>query len=321
MKRIGILLICILLFCLEACKPSDKGCTDPKANNMDSEAIENDGSCTYDDVWINPSRSIVLHESLGETSGLIYWQGSLWTHNDNSDTRLYSLDTSSAAVLEEVRLEGVENINWEDMDQDAEYIYLGDFGNNASGNRDDLHILRIQKSSLISGNPSIDTIWFTYSNQQDLNPVTFNTTEFDCEALVVNSERIILFTKQWTTGHTTAYALSKQPGVQVAQMLNSFNVKGLISGAVYLESEQVLVLSGYTGILQAFLYLFYDFPKEDFFAGNKRRLNISVPFLQVEGITSVDGLSYYLSNESYVLAPANTPAQLHLIELHPYLKD
>lgn len=320
-KISGMFLLCILLFGLEACKPSDKGCTDPNANNMDAEAIENDGSCTYDDVWINPARSMPLGEELVESSGLIFWNGKLWSHNDNTDTRLYALDTATGTLVEEILLEGVENINWEEIDQDDDYIYVGDFGNNASGNRDDLRILRIQKNSLISGSPSIDTIWFSYSNQQDLNPVNFNSTEFDCEAFVVSSERIYLFTKQWTTGYTTAYSLSKEPGSHVAQKLNSLNVNGLISGAVYLEAEQLLVLSGYTGILQAFLYVFYDFPAEDFFAGNKRQINLSLPFLQVEGITTVDGLSYYLSNESYVKAPVNTPQQLHLVNLHSYLKD
>lgn len=306
---------------MEACKTSDKGCTDPKANNLDANASENDGSCTYDDVWMNPSRSIVLSDKLKETSGLIFWNGTLWSHNDNSDTRLYAIDTASGDITEEILLEGVENINWEEIDQDPDYIYVGDFGNNASGNRDDLHILRIEKNSLLSGSPSIDTILFSYSNQQDLSPVNFNATEFDCEAFVVSSERIYLFTKQWTTGHTTAYTLSKQPGIHVAQKLNSLDVNGLITGAVYLEAKQLLVLSGYTGILQAFLYVFYDFPGEDFFAGNKRQLNLTLPFLQLEGITTVDGLSYYLSNESYVQAPVNTPQQLHLVNLHSYLKD
>jgi len=321
LKFTVILFLCVLLSGLVACKSSDKGCTDPKANNLDVDAIENDGSCTYDDVWMNPSRSVNLSEALSENSGLIFWNGRLWTHNDNSDTRLYALDTVSGNIVEEILLEGVENIDWEDIDQDKEYIYVGDFGNNASGNRDDLNILRIQKSSIIAGNPSIDTIWFTYSDQQDLSPRNFNSTEYDCEAFVVSSERIYLFTKQWTTGFTTAYALSKQPGNHVAQKLHTLDVKGLVSGAVYLEAEQVLVLSGYTGILQAFLYVFYDFPEDDFFAGNKRRLNLSPPFLQVEGITTVDGLSYYVSNESYVKEPVNTPPQLHLVELHTYLKE
>ena len=321
MKRIGLLLFLLFPLFLEACNSSGKGCTDTLAYNLEAEAIENEGSCTYDDVWLTPVKSMLLPGSLNETSGLLFWKGRLWTHNDNTDTRIYGLDTASAAIQEEYLLEGVENINWEDMDQDSEYIYLGDFGNNASGNREDLHILRIQKSSLLSANPSIDTIWFTYSDQTDLSPVTFNQTEFDCEALVVGSEHIYLFTKQWISGHTTAYILSKQAGTHVAQKLDSFDIKGLVTGAFYLESKQLLVLCAYTGVLQPFLYVLNDFHGDDFFGANKRRVNLSLPFHQVEGIYSLDGLTYYLSNEAYVNEPVNIPQKLHLIELHPYLEE
>jgi hypothetical protein len=288
---------------------------------LQADAVENDGSCTYEEVWLSPTKSMILSESLKETSGLLFWDGLLWTHNDNVDTRLYGLDTANTAILGDYLLEGVENTNWEDMDQDSKYIYLGDFGNNASGNREDLNILRIEKSSLLSGSPSIDTIWFTYSDQHDLSPVSFNQTEFDCEALVVGSEHIYLFTKQWISGHTTVYTLPKQKGTHVAQKTDSYNISGLITGACYFEAEKVLVLCGYTGILQPFVYLLYDFPGDDFFAGNKRRVNISLPFHQVEGIASMDALSYYLSNESYVKAPVNISQQLHLIKLHSFLEE
>jgi hypothetical protein len=322
MKRTGILLFLLLQVFLEACNSSGKGCTDPHANNLNVEATENDGSCTYDEAWVRPLRSLTISENLKETSGLLFWEGSLWTHNDNTDTRLYMLDTSDATIVEDYLLEGVENINWEEIEQDSEFIYLGDFGNNTSGNRDDLHILRIQKSTLLSGSPVIDTIGFTYSNQYDLSPAGPNQTEFDCEAFVVSSDTIYLFTKQWLSGQTTVYALPKQAGFHVAQKQSTFNIQGLVSGATFLESKQLLVLCGYTGILQPFLYLLYDFPAHDFFSGNKRRVNISVPFLQVEGIATLDGLTYYLSSESYVMEPAiNTFQQLHLIQLNPYLEE
>jgi len=321
MKRMALLFFLWFPLFLDACNSSTKGCTDTLANNLELEAVENDGSCTYDEVWLTPVKSMALAGSLNETSGLLFWEGKLWTHNDNADTRIYALDAASAVIQEEYFLEGVKNINWEDLDQDSEYIYLGDFGNNASGNRDDLQILRIQKNSLLSGNPFIDTISFTYSDQSELTPVTFNQTEFDCEAMVVGSKNIYLFTKQWISGRTTAYTLSKQPGSHVAQKLDSFDIEGLVTGAFYMESKKLLVLCAYTGVLQPFLYVFNDFQGDDFFGANKRRLNLSLPFHQVEGICSPDGLTYYISNESYVHEPVNITQKLHVFELHPYLED
>ena len=315
-------LLVVLLVLLGSCNSQGPGCTDLQASNMDSEATENDGSCIYDPVWVGPDRTLELSNLLEGTSGLIFWDGCLWTHNDNADTRLYGLDTASAEISREYLLPDVVNTDWEDIAEDGEYIYLGDFGNNASGNRTDLHILRIEMSSLKSGNPSIDTIWFSYSDQHDLNPTESNQTEFDCEALVVSSNNIYLFTKQWSTGHTTMYSLSKQPGNHIAQKKASFDIQGLVTGATLIEPEQLLVLCGYTGILQPFLYLLYDYSEQNFFSGNKRRINISVPFLQVEGITTRDGLRYYLSNESFILEPAtNTPQQLHQFDLSELLGE
>ncbi len=307
---------------LGSCNKRGPGCTDPQANNAVAGATENDGSCTYDQVWLGPAKTMVLDESLSGTSGLISWNGKVWTHNDHLDTRLYGLDTATADIGIEYLLAGVENTDWEDMDEDGEYIYVGDFGNNASGNRTDLHILRIEMASLISDNPAIDTIWFSYSDQTDLSPVQANQTEFDCEAMVVSSTQIYLFSKQWLTGRTTLYSLPKQPGTHVAQKKEVFNVQGLVTGATLRESEKLLVLCGYTGILQPFLYLFYDYAGEDYFTGNKRRVNIQIPFLQVEGITTNDGLIYSPSNESFVLEPAsNTPQQLHRFDLSGLLGD
>jgi len=322
MRRIGLLLFLLLVFILEACKPSHKGGTDPSANTLELEARENDGSFTYDEAWLSPVKSMALSASVKESSGLLFWEGRLLTHNDNTDTGIYAVDTATGSAEEEYLLEGVENINWEEMAQDSEYLYLGDFGNNASGNREDLHILRIHKAELKAGRQSIDTICFSYSDQHDLSPAGPNQTEFDCEALVVSSNGLYLFTKQWLSGHTTVYALPKEPGKYVAQKQSSFDIKGLVSGAAYFESKHLLVLCGYTGVLQAFLYLFYDFQGDDFFSGNKRRVNISIPFLQVEGIASMDALTYYVSNESYVKeALTNTPQQVHIIDLSPYLAE
>jgi hypothetical protein len=303
-----------------ACQTTDPDSAAVPVNHADRDTKVHGDDGTREEAWIMPVKSLPLNERLMGTSGLVFWEGHLISHNDHADPHLYVLDTSNAAIVKEYILEGVQNRDWEDLDQDEEYLYLGDFGNNASGNREDLHILRVAKNSLKAGKPVIDIIGFTYSDQQDLDPAGPNQTEFDCEAMVLTAEHIYLFTKQWTSGRTTLYALPKLPGTHVAQKLDSFDIQGLVTGAVYLESKQVLVLSGYTAVLQPFLYLFYDFPGHDFFCGQKRKLQIAVPFLQVEGVTTPDGLTCFLSNESFIKEPAvHTPAQLHRIDLSPFL--
>lgn len=319
MESFGTYLTCLLFLFQGACNSSGPGCTDPQANNFDASATSNDGSCTYDPIWVNPAKSLDLSVTLNEASGLIAWEGDLWTHVDNSDTRLYRLDQLTGEILGEYMLEGVINTDWEEIAQDRDYVYVGDFGNNASGNRTDLHILRIEKGSLLAGNPSIDTIWFTYSDQHNFDPADPNQTEFDCEAFMVFSENIYLFTKQWVSGNTTLYSLPKIPGMHTAQKISVFHIDGLVSGATGQESGP-LVLCAYTALLQPFLCLLYDYKDNDFFSGNLRVLHLNLPFHQVEGIATGSNNEFFLINEAFNLpSQGESLPKLHLLNLAPYI--
>jgi hypothetical protein len=296
------------------------GCTDALAKNFDPNATNNDGSCKYNCAKIKPESTQKLSDTLRETSGLIAFDNLLWTHNDDHDTTIYGLD-SNGKIQKKIKLEKAKNTDWEEISQDSSYIYIGDFGNNYRGNRTDLHILRIEKKSFLSNNPVIDTIAFSYSNQMDFSIQKENTTNFDCEAFVVSKDSIYLFTKQWTQTKTSIYVLPKIPGNYIAQLKETLDVKGLITGATTLPSGKGIVLCGYSKILQPFLFLLYDYKNNDFSLGNKRKIKLSLPFQQIEGIATVDGNLFYLTNESFVKKPfANNPQQMHLLDLSSYLK-
>ena len=130
MIRLLAFFLFIILCLIPSCNKQIAGCTDPLANNYMSAANVNDGSCMYDLSSVTPLASFQLGESLSETSGLIIWEGLGWTHNDNTDTRLYGLDLSDARIEENINLPGVENLDWEEISQDSSFIYVGDFGNN-----------------------------------------------------------------------------------------------------------------------------------------------------------------------------------------------
>jgi len=136
------------------------GCTDSLAKNFNSSATINDGSCFYNNVKIKPKHSIRLSDSIKETSGLIFFDNLLWTHNDDYDTTLYGIDTLGK-IQKKIVLDKVKSHDWEEISQDSSYLYLGDFGNNATGNRTDLHILKIEKKSFLEGHPIVDTISFS----------------------------------------------------------------------------------------------------------------------------------------------------------------
>ena len=294
------------------------GCTDRLALNYNSSATINDGSCFYNPANISPLGSLPLNEVLSETSGLIFWNNNLWTHNDNLDTNIYMLDTLYGRIVQAYPLTGIENRDWEEISQDEEYVYIGDFGNN-SGNRRDLRIIKISKVSLISGSPVIDSIKYSYSDQVDFTPAS-NDTDFDCEAFIVTDDSIYLFTKQWARNHTSLYSLPKNAGNFIAKLRSSLDVNGMITGATYLGSERIIALSGYSNKLVPFVYLLYDFSGSDFFGGNKRKIGILLDFHQIEAITSKDGIKYFMSNESFSLFPVtNTSQKIHVFNLSSFL--
>jgi hypothetical protein len=294
------------------------GCTDRLAINYNQSATINDGSCIYNPANVRPSSTFNLEGTLSETSGLIFWNNQLWTQNDNTDINIYSIDTLKGNIVRSYPLSGIPNKDWEEISQDDNYIYIGDFGNN-SGSRTDLRIFRISKNSITGNSPVIDSIKFSYSDQVDFSSGS-NNTDFDCEAFIVSKDSIYLFTKQWVSNKTSVYSLSKNPGSYSAKLRSSFDDEGLITGAVYLESERIIALSGYSHKLEPFVYLLYDFIGSDFFSGNKRKIALLIPYHQTEGIASSNAIKYYISNEHFSLAPViSVPQQLNIFDLSSFL--
>lgn len=296
------------------------GCTDPLSSNYNPAATVNDGSCVYANASVAPVASVTLPQAIVETSGLFMWDGYLYTHNDNTDTNLYKMDSATGQVLQTIPLTGVTNIDWEEAAQDEAYIYIGDFGNNNGGNRYNLRVIRIAKNQVANGMIQPEYINFTYSNQASFASTGSNNSDFDCEAFVVSQDSLYLFTKQWVSKKTSVYALPKTPGNYVAQLQDTYNVNGLVTGAAYLEDRRIVVLTGYSGTVQPFLYLLYGFNGHDFFSGNKRKINVSLSFHQTEGIATENGTEYFVTNEKLSQFVINVAQKLHRFNLAPYLQ-
>lgn len=318
--------ICLFLFLLllPVCVVHAQviGCTDPMAKNYNPLATVNDGSCKYASVGVSPIYSTKLSAQIKETSGLVKWNDHLYTLNDDGDANLYAIDSLSGAILKTFPLPDTVNEDWEELTQDDGYFYVGDFGNNVDGNRTNLNILRVDKTSLLSGNPQIDRINFTYANQSNFKSKGSNKTDFDCEAFIVTKDSIYLFTKQWISKKTNVYVLPKTPGSYIASFKTGYDVGGYITGATWIEDKRLILLSGYNGILQPFVYLLYDFKEHDFFSGNKRKINMSISFHQTEGIATINGTDVFVTNEQFVQQPfVNVMQKLHKFDLAPYLSN
>ncbi|MBC8883527.1 T9SS C-terminal target domain-containing protein [Flavobacterium piscinae] len=303
-----ITILCWILF--HTSTSAQSGRKDVFAKNYDGNATENDGSCRYKKLKIKEFKSIILSDSLNEVSGLMEWENHLYTHNDDTDLYLYQLN-KEGNITRSIKLEGIKNKDCEEISQDDTHIYLGDFGNNSKGNRTDLSIYKIAKESLFD-HPKIEKITFSYPEQTDFSKQKSNTTNFDCEAFIATENELILFTKQWSTKQTAVYRLPKEPGNHKAEYITSLQVNGLITGANYLASKNLISLCGYSKKLKPFIYLISDWNELNFEKTNQRKIKLQLPFHQIEGISTTNGLDYFLINEGFTKKLIGTiQQQLH----------
>jgi hypothetical protein len=237
-----------------------------------------------------------------ETSGLLFLNGKLITHNDSGDNaNLYEIDTITGNITRTISVTNATNIDWEDITQDDTYIYIGDIGNN-NGTRTDLKIYRILKSDF-SSNTSItfESITFSYEDQTDFTSKPLNTN-FDAEAISSYKDKLVIFTKNWVDNTVNAYTIPKTIGTHSAKKVSSYNSNGLITGSAYNALDDSFLLSGYTATLQPFLmYIKNNQPaNDDFFSGTIERTDITSSIgqgSQIEGITTIDNKKYFLSRE------------------------
>ncbi len=244
---------------------------------------------------------IGLEATLSETSGIIILQDKLITHNDSGGQPiLYEIDTLTGNVARQVVLSNATNVDWEDICFDDDYIYIGDIGNNL-GNRTNLKVYKILISDYFNtpnDTVNAEVISFSYSNQTDFTPQQYSTN-FDAEALISFNDSLYIFTKNWGNNKTNIYALSKDAGTYSISAIDSIDTQGLISGAVYNESNNQLVLVGY-GYNAPFIVFIQPITSSQFSNAiiNKYNLAVSGSF-QVESICNFDSEVYYLTSEKY----------------------
>jgi hypothetical protein len=245
-----------------------------------------------------------LPASLSESSGAIYFNNKLVTHNDSGgNNELYEVDLGTRLVSRTITISNATNVDWEDIAQDNTSIYIGDIGNNVSGNRTDLKIYKISKTDYLSMDTvTAETISFSYSDQIDFRGSSANSTEWDAEALVsFDATNLILFSKNWVNGTTKGYLVPKLAGTySLTPLATTLNSGGLITGGTFNPLTAKLFLVGYTDILQPFVWESERFTGSDIFSGtNTQTLLSSFGFEQAEAITYVNENRYFITSESF----------------------
>ncbi len=177
---------------------------------------------------------------LDESSGMAMHDGSLWTHNDSGDeARIFQLDMSGK-IQRQIVISNADNVDWEAMAADADYLYIADTGNNFN-TRSTLVIYRVSWQALEAEQAEAELIHIDYGDYQSGNPLTHN---FDAEGLAVRGDELWLFSKNRGDGNTRLYRFLKQPGHYRPRPSQTLAVDSLVTAAdIHPLTGDLLLLS------------------------------------------------------------------------------
>lgn len=253
---------------------------------------------------------VVLQSTLPESSGLLYRDGVLITHNDSGDgPYLYEIDTLTGAVARTVCLANASAVDWEELAADETYLYIGDFGNNL-GARTDLRIYRVawddywQQDTVLA-----EAIHFNYAEQTDFSIQT-ETTPFDAEALIAAADGLYLFTKNWSDQQKCKiYRIPKTPGNYTVSVIDSIATPGLLTGANYHAADQRLLFVGYN-FAEAFIIELSNVDLDNFSTATSRNW-----ILPLDGSIKTEAIAYRDNRFAYLTKERNSLGEAVLYRL------
>lgn len=238
----------------------------------------------------------VLPDELSETSGIITFDSLIWTFNDSGgEAKIFGLNTKTGSITRTLEIKNGKNSDWEDIGQNKEFIFIGDFGNN-DGSRKDLRIYMLPKKNITrQQSQTIDAlvIDFYYEDQEDYTPAMF-ASSFDCEAMIATTDSLYLFTKDWINLHTSIYSVPAKAGRFKAKHTGNFNSEGLITGADINSKDQSVVLCGYN-LFYPFIIVINDVHQ----LKEINRVDLEeISGSQIEGVCFINDNRFYVSNEN-----------------------
>ena len=291
--------ILIVLISLPFSFLSQWGCTDPQATNYDANASMNDGSCIYSPTNYTLSLVYNLNDVLQENSGLIRVGNFLYTFNDSgSGAIIYELDTLGI-VLRTITISGATNVDWEAITSNSTHVFIGDVGNN-NGNRHDLCLYRFLKTDLHLDTIQAEKLPFYWSDQTQFTSLP-NANNYDCEAIVAETDSVTLYTKNWVDLKTRRYRLpSFWIDTLAAQLMDSFAVDGLITDACVDSVMNRSYLLGYknngSNFYTSFVWCLWDYQDHQVFSGNRRRIEVG----NVLSLAQTEGIALKSTNKGYI---------------------
>lgn len=274
------LVIPILMFpaYVSCSKGKPDTCPDPYSLNY-SEGRGSIEHCRYDVVDRLPTFITNLDQQISETSGIARIGDRLVTHNDKGGKNELFAFGLDGKVTNTFTIEGAEHVDWEDLAESEEHIYILDAGNN-DGDRRDLRIYKVKKSDFdfstaTSIVPVDEVIRFEYPEQTNFQKQ--NKHNFDCEALIHRDGYLYLFTKHRLDGQTVLYKLPAEEGNYPAERISSFQAGVQITGADIRADGLEVYLIGYNKKQECVLWKLSEYNSDDFLSGRKEQIKLG-PF-------------------------------------------
>ncbi len=236
--------------------------------------------------------SIELPKEINETSGLEIINNNFITHNDSGGDPVVYEFNQNGVIINRYNINGdsgynLENVDWEDLGADGEYLYIADTGNNF-GTRKDLKIIKADPSNNFQ---AVNEINISYKDQESFLPKLRH--KFDAEGLTIIDDQIALFSKDRDSLNTDIYFIPTNGGP--LSSINTFNVKALITGADYDNNLGLLALISYDSDGNQYIILFPNFnPKGK---NSFKKFRIPIDKSQMESIKIINKNEFWITSE------------------------
>ncbi|TGD59531.1 SdiA-regulated domain-containing protein [Flavobacterium humi] len=242
-----------------------------------------------------------LPKKLKEISGIAYnpKQGSYYAIADSGNENVVYELGKSGEVSSEITIEGVKNVDWEDIASDGSgNVYIGDFGNNAN-ERKDLAIYKITAENMASKKvKTTEKIGFYYPEQTDFPPKK-SKLFYDAESFILYQNYLYVFTKNRSKnfdGTTLLYRIPNAAGNHKAELLDSFktgenyNNGAITAAAISPDGKRIVLLS------HSKVWLFEDYSGDAFFKGKTTKLDLH-HYSQKEAIAFKNNTTIVIADE------------------------
>jgi len=236
--------------------------------------------------------TIKLPKEINETSGLEIINNNFITHNDSGGNPILYEFNQEGVIINRFNINdgsgyNLENVDWEDLGADGEYLYIADTGNNF-GNRKDLKLITVDPSSNFQ---AVNEISISYKDQESFLPKLRH--KFDAEGLAIIDDQIALFSKDRDSLNTDIYFIPSNGGP--LSSINTFSVNALITGADYDKDLGLLALISYDSDGNQYIILFKNFnPKGK---NSFKKFRIPIDKSQMESIKIINKNEFWITSE------------------------